>query len=128
MNQATSMKAAVWHGRRDIRLEHVPLPPAPEPGWVQIRVHWCGICGSDLHEYVAGPVFIPVESAHPLTGLKGQCILGHEFSGEIVALGEGVTGFEISDRSRLMPANTAAAAGTANRDNTTSAKTLPSPD
>lgn len=98
MNQATSMKAAVWHGRRDIRLEHVPLPPAPEPGWVQIRVHWCGICGSDLHEYVAGPVFIPVESAHPLTGLKGQCILGHEFSGEIVALGEGVTGFEISDR------------------------------
>ena len=65
----------------------------PPPGWVQIRVHWCGICGSDLHEYVAGPVFIPVEAPHPLTGIKGQCILGHEFCGEIVKLGEGVEGF-----------------------------------
>jgi len=98
MSQANSMKAAVWHGRRDIRLEDVPLPAAPQPGWVQIKVHWCGICGSDLHEYVAGPVFIPVEEAHPLTGLKGQCILGHEFSGEIVALGDGVTGFEAGER------------------------------
>ncbi|UTW14302.1 2,3-butanediol dehydrogenase [Marinobacterium rhizophilum] len=92
------MKAAVWHGRRDVRLEDVPLPSAPQPGWVQIKVHWCGICGSDLHEYVAGPVFIPVEEAHPLTGLKGQCILGHEFSGEIVALGDGVKGFAAGER------------------------------
>lgn len=98
MTQSASMKAAVWHGRRDIRLEDVPLPPAPEPGWVQIKVHWCGICGSDLHEYVAGPVFIPVDKPHPLTGLKGQCILGHEFSGEILALGEGVEGFAIGER------------------------------
>ncbi|MFC6672233.1 2,3-butanediol dehydrogenase [Marinobacterium aestuariivivens] len=98
MSQAHSMKAAVWHGRRDIRLEDVPLPAAPGPGWVQIKVHWCGICGSDLHEYLAGPVFIPVDQAHPLTGLKGQCILGHEFSGEIVALGEGVAGFEPGER------------------------------
>ncbi|MBY4675026.1 2,3-butanediol dehydrogenase [Marinobacterium sp. CAU 1594] len=92
------MKAAVWHGRRDIRLEQVALPDEPAAGWVQIKVHWCGICGSDLHEYLAGPVFIPVDQPHPLTGLKGQCILGHEFSGEIVALGEGVSGFEIGER------------------------------
>ena len=82
-----SMRAAVWHGRHDIRVEDVPLPDAPPAGWVQIRVDWCGICGSDLHEYVAGPVFIPVDAPHPLTGIKGQCILGHEFCGEIVALG-----------------------------------------
>lgn len=88
-----SMRAAVWHGRNDIRVEDVPLPGDPAPGWVQIRVHWCGICGSDLHEYVAGPVFIPVEAPHPLTGIKGQCILGHEFCGEIVKLGDGVQGF-----------------------------------
>ncbi|WP_448203928.1 2,3-butanediol dehydrogenase [Azospirillum sp. sgz302134] len=91
------MKAAVWHGRGDIRVEEVPQPDAPPAGWARIKVHWCGICGSDLHEYVAGPVFIPVNEPHPLTGLKGQCILGHEFSGEIVALGEGVTGFDIGD-------------------------------
>ena len=45
-----SMRAAVWHGRHDIRVEDVPLPVAPPAGWVQIRVQWCGICGSDLHE------------------------------------------------------------------------------
>lgn len=93
-----TMRAAVWHGRQDIRVEDVPLPAAPPPGWVQIRVDWCGICGSDLHEYVAGPVFIPVEKPHPLTGIQGQCILGHEFSGEIVKLGAGVSGFVPGER------------------------------
>ncbi|CAN0625166.1 (R,R)-butanediol dehydrogenase [Burkholderia multivorans] len=93
-----SMKAAVWRGRHDIRIEEVPVPDKPAAGWVKIRVHWCGICGSDLHEYVAGPVFIPVDQPHPLTGLKGHCILGHEFSGEIAELGAGVTGFEVGDR------------------------------
>ncbi|KDB08522.1 L-iditol 2-dehydrogenase [Burkholderia sp. lig30] len=93
-----SMKAAVWRGRHDIRIEEVPVPDKPAAGWVKIRVHWCGICGSDLHEYVAGPVFIPVDQPHPLTGLKGHCILGHEFSGEIAELGAGVTGFEVGER------------------------------
>lgn len=93
-----TMRAAVWHGRQDIRVEDVPLPADPPPGWVQIRVDWCGICGSDLHEYVAGPVFIPVEKPHPLTGIQGQCILGHEFSGEIVKLGAGVSGFVPGER------------------------------
>ena len=98
MNSQATMTAAVWHGRKDIRLEQVPLPGAPQPGWVQIRVHWCGICGSDLHEYLAGPVFIPVDAPHPLTGIKGQCILGHEFCGEIVATGEGVEGYAPGDK------------------------------
>lgn len=93
-----TMRAAVWHGRQDIRVEDVPLPADPPPGWVQIRVDWCGICGSDLREYVAGPVFIPVEKPHPLTGIQGQCILGHEFSGEIVKLGAGVSGFAPGER------------------------------
>jgi len=93
-----SMKAAVWHGRHDIRVEEVRVPDQPAAGWVKIRVHWCGICGSDLHEYVAGPVFIPVDRPHPLTGLMGQCILGHEFSGEIAELGAGVTDFSVGER------------------------------
>lgn len=92
-----TMRAAVWHGRHDIRVQDVPLPGDPPPGWVQIHVQWCGICGSDLHEYVAGPVFIPVDAPHPLTGIQGQCILGHEFCGEIAALGEGVEGYAIGD-------------------------------
>ncbi|GHC80365.1 2,3-butanediol dehydrogenase [Pseudorhodoferax aquiterrae] len=92
------MQAAVWHGRHDIRVQDVPVPQKPPAGWVQIRVHWCGICGSDLHEYLAGPVFIPVDHPHPLTGLKGQCTLGHEFSGEIAELGDGVTGYAVGER------------------------------
>lgn len=72
MNSQATMTAAVWHGRKDIRLEQVPLPGAPQPGWVQIRVHWCGICGSDLHEYLAGPVFIPVDAPHPLHRHQGS--------------------------------------------------------
>lgn len=93
-----SMQAAVWHGRHDIRVQEVPVPQSPPAGWVKIRVHWCGICGSDLHEYVAGPVFIPVDHPHPLTGLKGQCTLGHEFSGEIAEIGEGVSGYTVGER------------------------------
>lgn len=98
MEHQRSMQAAVWHGRHDIRVQEVPVPQAPPAGWVKIRVHWCGICGSDLHEYVAGPVFIPVDHPHPLTGLKGQCTLGHEFSGEIAEIGDGVTGYTVGER------------------------------
>ena len=103
MNSQATMTAAVWHGRKDIRLEQDALPGSPQPGWVQIRVHWCGICGSDLHEYLAGPVFIPVDAPHPLTGIKGQCILGHEFCGEIVEVAPPRIFFETpkSDRTKL---------------------------
>jgi len=61
-------------------------------------VDWCGICGSDLHEYLSGPIFIPVDEPHPLTGGKAPVILGHEFSGKIVELGEGVENWKIGDR------------------------------
>ncbi|MFZ5974884.1 MAG: 2,3-butanediol dehydrogenase, partial [Bacillota bacterium] len=64
----------------------------------KIKVEWCGICGSDLHEYVAGPIFIPVDAPHPLTGAKAPIILGHEFSGVITEVGEGVTGWKAGDR------------------------------
>lgn len=64
------MKAAVWHGREDVRIEQVSEPPVPPPGQVQVQVAWCGICGTDLHEFVGGPVYIPVDHPHPLTGVQ----------------------------------------------------------
>ncbi len=90
------MKAAKWYAKKDIRIENVPEPSAPKPGEVKIKVAWCGICGSDLHEYLAGPIFIPT-SPHPLTGAQAPLILGHEFTGSVVEVGAGVTGVKVGD-------------------------------
>jgi (R,R)-butanediol dehydrogenase/meso-butanediol dehydrogenase/diacetyl reductase len=65
---------------------------------VQVEVAYCGICGTDLHEYFNGPIYIPVAAPHPLTGVRAPVITGHEMSGRIVAVGEGVEGFAVGDR------------------------------
>ncbi len=92
------MKAAVWFGKKDVKVVDVPEPASPRKGWVKIEVEWCGICGSDLHEYLAGPIFIPVGQPHPLTGGTAPIILGHEFSGTIVEIGEDVENWQVGDR------------------------------
>ena len=91
------MRAAVWYGRQDTRLEDVPEPPAPGPGEVKIKVAWVGVCGTDLHEYAAGPIFMPIEP-HPLTGKCAPLIQGHEFSGIVVETGPGIDKFKPGDR------------------------------
>jgi len=90
------MKAAKWYGKKDIRVENVPEPAAPKAGEVKVKVAWCGICGSDLHEYLAGPIFIPTQP-HPLTGTSAPLILGHEFTGTVVEVGPGVTSVKVGD-------------------------------
>jgi (R,R)-butanediol dehydrogenase / meso-butanediol dehydrogenase / diacetyl reductase len=90
------MKAAKWYAKKDLRIENVPEPSAPKAGEVKIKVAWCGICGSDLHEYLAGPIFIPTEP-HPLTGAKAPLILGHEFTGTVVEIGPGVNTVKVGD-------------------------------
>lgn len=96
------MKALRWHALKDIRVDDVAEAQAA-PGSVKLKVHWCGICGTDLHEYMDGPVFVPDKVPHPLTGEKAPITLGHEFSGEIVALGEGVEGWQVGDRVVVEP-------------------------
>ena len=86
------MLAVRWHARGDVRVEEVPPPAPPGPGELQLRVRWCGICGTDLEEWLSGPVFIPAAVPHPLTGARAPLILGHEFAGVVVAVGAGVTG------------------------------------
>ncbi|MDR2178761.1 MAG: alcohol dehydrogenase catalytic domain-containing protein [Synergistaceae bacterium] len=90
------MKAAVWHGHRDVRIEEVNRPAA-STGHVVVSVRYAGICGTDRHEYV-GPNFIPVEKPHRLTGKTAPLIMGHEFSGVIDEVGEGVVGWKSGDR------------------------------
>jgi (R,R)-butanediol dehydrogenase / meso-butanediol dehydrogenase / diacetyl reductase len=97
------MKAAVWHGRQDVRVQDVSDPPPPPPGQVQVEVAWCGICGTDLHEYLEGPIYIPVDAPHPLTGIRAPVITGHEMSGRVVAVGESVEDFAVGDRIVACP-------------------------
>jgi (R,R)-butanediol dehydrogenase / meso-butanediol dehydrogenase / diacetyl reductase len=90
------MKAALWYGKEDVRVSVVQEPVVGK-GQVKIRVRWCGICGSDVHEYREGPMIIP-QHPHPLTGKRAPVILGHEFSGDVVEVGEDVKRIKIGER------------------------------
>jgi (R,R)-butanediol dehydrogenase / meso-butanediol dehydrogenase / diacetyl reductase len=96
------MRALRFHAARDLRIEEVDEPATPNAGEVVVRIATCGICGTDLHEYVAGPIVTSIEP-HPLTGARNPQILGHEFAGEVVATGEGVTAVVEGDRVAIMP-------------------------
>ena len=78
------MKAAVLYGNEDIRFDDYPEPPI-KPGYVKIKVRASGICGSDVPRVLKnGAHFYPV-------------VLGHEFSGEVTEIGEGVTSVTVGD-------------------------------
>ena len=80
----SSMQAAVYRGKNDVRLETVPVPEIGA-GEVLIRVHTCGICGTDLKKISTGSHSAPR-------------IFGHETAGQIVAIGDSVKDFRIGDR------------------------------
>lgn len=95
------MKALRWHARQDVRLDEVSEPTA-SPGEVVVRIAACGLCGSDLHEYLHGPLYIP-KTPHPLTGVAPPVTLGHEFSGRVVEVGAGVSAVRPGDRVTVNP-------------------------
>lgn len=96
------MKALRWHNQKDVRLEDID-EPVIKPNQVKMKVKWCGICGSDLHEYLGGPIFIPVDNPHPLTGEVAPVTMGHEFSGEVVEVGPEVKDYQVGDRVVVEP-------------------------
>jgi (R,R)-butanediol dehydrogenase/meso-butanediol dehydrogenase/diacetyl reductase len=98
------MRAAIFHGPRDLRLESVPEPEAGS-GDVKLRVAYNGICGSDLLEYYDGPVTTRT-TPHPLTGVQNPVILGHELCGEVVSVGSGVEDLSPGDRVAVEPIET----------------------
>ncbi|OLL26526.1 (R,R)-butanediol dehydrogenase, partial [Neolecta irregularis DAH-3] len=98
-----TMKAALYYGQHDIRIEDIP-EPEPLAHEIKIRVAWNGICGTDLHEYIDGPILTPKHGkAHPITKISLPVVLGHEFSGTIVAVGSNVEGFAIGERVAVDP-------------------------
>ena len=97
------MKAARFHAREDLRIEDVPEPEL-RPGTVKIAVAWCGICGTDLHEFLEGPIFTPPPgNPHVLSHEAAPVTLGHQFSGTVEELGEGVTGLAVGDSVVVEP-------------------------
>jgi 2-desacetyl-2-hydroxyethyl bacteriochlorophyllide A dehydrogenase len=80
------MKALVFHGAKDIRYEDVETP-SPQKGEVLVKVEAVSICGSDLAGYKGGN-----------TMRVAPLIMGHEFSGVVAGLGEGVTTAKIGDK------------------------------
>ncbi|MFM2070562.1 MAG: hypothetical protein RLZZ623_825 [Actinomycetota bacterium] len=89
------MRAAVYYGPRDIRIEEVPVPE-PAPGELLIEVARNGICGSDLHTYVGG--------SHGGASMHVPgVVLGHEFSGTVRALGAGVHDLAVGSHVAIAP-------------------------
>ncbi len=100
------MKAARFHGPGDIRVDDIPEPET-RPGTVKVKVDWCGICGTDLHEFLEGPIFVPPKGQpHALTGEELPVVLGHEFAGVVTEVGKGVTGLAEGDAVAVEPYHT----------------------
>lgn len=97
------MKAAQFFDRKDIRVVDIDEPQISEKQQVKIAVKYAGICGSDLHEYLGGPIFVPADEPHPYSGVKAPLTMGHEFSGEVVEVGEGVTSVKVGDPVTVEP-------------------------
>lgn len=81
------MKAAVFHGPRDVRIETVADSAAPAPGDVVLEVLRAAICGTDASEWDHGPVLC-----------RPGVVLGHEFVGRVVECGADVTALRVGDR------------------------------
>ncbi len=78
------MRAAVYMGERRFEIQELPVP-LPDPGNVLVKVRYCGICGTDVHTFM-----------YDVTPPGSQ--LGHEYSGTVVVLGEGVERWAVGDR------------------------------
>lgn len=98
------MRVAHYYGSEDLRVESGQKPMLGETD-VEIDVAACGICGTDLHEFTSGPDLTPDEgTTHTLTGVSLPVPLGHEFSGRVSAVGDGVTGLSVGDPVTVNPA------------------------
>ena len=87
-----TVDAAYYCGDKTFRVEQID-PAPPGPGEVQIDIAYCGICGTDLHVYLG----------HMDARIGNHRVIGHEMSGRVAALGEGVGGFEIGEPVVVRP-------------------------
>ncbi|OQU95625.1 Alcohol dehydrogenase GroES-like domain-containing protein [Cladophialophora immunda] len=91
--------AVRYHGNKDVRVEKMPLENQLREGQIRLSPAWCGICGTDVHEYLNGPVFPPTADAPtPLTGDTLPITLGHEFSGTVTQVHPSVKSLKAGDK------------------------------
>jgi (R,R)-butanediol dehydrogenase/meso-butanediol dehydrogenase/diacetyl reductase len=80
--------------------------PRPRANWppddVLVEPICCGICGTDLHEYIAGPIVTPT-TPHVFTGVTNPQILGHEFSARVTKVGSAIAHVAPGDRVSIQP-------------------------
>jgi threonine dehydrogenase-like Zn-dependent dehydrogenase len=81
------MRALTWHGKHDVRVETVPDPQLVNPRDAIVEVTATAICGSDLHLY-----------DHYIPSMRSGDVLGHEFMGKVVEVGQGNTKLKVGDR------------------------------
>jgi len=81
-----SMKAIVYHAPGDIRIEAVPVPSCGK-GELRVKIDACAVCGTDLKTYL-----------HGNPRIKAPMVMGHEFTGLVETVGEGVEGFSVGER------------------------------
>ena len=81
------MKAAVWKGIEQLDIDDLPIPEPKDPDDVQVKVVACGVCATDVHI---------LEGKFPM--FKPPRVIGHEFTGVVSAVGNGVTKVKVGDR------------------------------
>jgi len=90
------MKAAVYHGNQDVRIEDVPEPSSIGPHDLLLEVVRGAICGTDVGEYFHGPIVMSFN--HPASPHEGPVIIGHEFVGRVIEVGSAVEKFQVGQR------------------------------
>lgn len=97
------MKAARFYDRNDIRIEDIEQQEL-QPGTARVDVAWCGICGTDLHEYLDGPIFCPSHgNPHPISGEEPPVTMGHEFCGVISEVADDIDDLAVGDHVVVEP-------------------------
>jgi L-iditol 2-dehydrogenase len=82
------MKVSLWHNNKDIKIEEIPTPK-PGPKEMLVKVHSCGICGSDIVEWYRLP--------------RAPLIQGHEIGAEVVEVGKSIKNYQLGDRVMIAP-------------------------
>ncbi|CCD26380.1 putative dehydrogenase BDH2 NDAI_0H02060 [Naumovozyma dairenensis CBS 421] len=102
------MRALAYFGKNDIKFTNdLPEPKITAPDELIIDISWCGICGTDLHEFQDGPIFFPENGCcHEISGEGLPQAMGHEIAGIVSEIGPKVKKFQVGDRVVVEPTGT----------------------